>query len=83
MLRFLGGVGAGTEVDGFQIQGGGGMVFSGIPYFARYGAGIMINATSPTLRNLVVSGNSAGSPPPSWAAAAASCSTTRVRCWRT
>ena len=60
VLRFLGGVGPGTEVDGFRIQGGGGLVFSGIPYFARYGAGIMVNATSPTLRNLHVTGNSAG-----------------------
>ncbi len=60
VLRFLGGVGADTEVDGFRIQGGGGLVFSGIPYFARYGAGVMLNATSPTLRNLMVTGNSAG-----------------------
>lgn len=61
VLRFLGGVGPDTEVDGFRIQGGGGLVFAGIPYFARYGAGIMLNATSPTLRNLHVTGNSAGS----------------------
>ena len=61
VLRFLGGVGADTEVDGFRIQGGGGLVFAGIPYFARYGAGIMLNATSPTLRNLEVTANSAGS----------------------
>ena len=61
VLRFLGGVGPDTEVDGFRIQGGGGLVFGGIPYFARYGAGIMLNATSPTLRNLLVTGNSAGS----------------------
>ncbi|MFO7607640.1 MAG: S8 family serine peptidase [Candidatus Krumholzibacteriia bacterium] len=61
VLRFLGGVGPDTEVDGFRIQGGGGLVFGGIPYFARYGAGVMLNATSPTLRNLHVTGNSAGS----------------------
>ena len=59
-LRFQGDVGTDTEVDGFRITGGGGVVFGGIPYFGRYGGGIMLNATSPTLRNLDITGNSVG-----------------------
>ncbi len=60
-LSFDGSVGTDTEVDGFRIQGGGGVLSSGIPYYARYGGGIMLNGHSPTLRNLEVTGNSVGS----------------------
>jgi len=59
-LRFQGDVGTDTEVDGFRIQGGGGVTFSGIPYFARYGGGIMLTGHSPTLRNLDITGNTVG-----------------------
>jgi subtilisin family serine protease len=60
-LRFQGEVGPDTEVDGFLIQGGGGIVFGGFPYFARYGGGILLNEQSPTLRNLEITGNTVGS----------------------
>ena len=60
-LRFSGNVGLDTEVDGFRITGGGGVIVGGIPYFARYGAGILLNGHSPTLRNLDVTGNTVGS----------------------
>ncbi len=60
VLRFQGDVENDTEVDGFHISGGGGVTFGGIPYFARYGGGIMLNGHSPTLRNLEVTGNSVG-----------------------
>lgn len=59
-LRFAGDIGTDTEVDGFVIQGGGGVTFAGIPYFARYGGGILMSGHSPTLRNLEVTGNSVG-----------------------
>ena len=59
-LRVQGNIGTDTEVDGFRIEGGGGIFFSGIPYSARYGGGILLNGHSPTLRNLEVTGNSVG-----------------------
>ncbi len=59
-LRFSGDVGLDTEVDGFRITGGGGVIVGGIPYFARYGGGILLNGHSPTLRNLDVTGNTVG-----------------------
>ena len=59
-LRFFGDVGLDTEVDGFMITGGGGVTVGGIPYFARYGGGILLNGHSPTLRNLDVTGNVVG-----------------------
>ncbi|MCK9995938.1 MAG: S8 family serine peptidase [Candidatus Krumholzibacteria bacterium] len=60
-LRFQGDVDTDTEVDGFRIEGGGGVTFSGIPYFARYGGGIILTGHSPTLRNLEVTDNTVGS----------------------
>ena len=59
-LRFSGDVGLDTEVDGFRITGGGGVLVGGIPYFARYGGGIHLNGHSPTLRNLDLTGNTVG-----------------------
>jgi hypothetical protein len=59
-LRFFGDVTSTTVVDGFQLQGGGGLTFANIPYSGRYGGGIMVNQKSPTLRNLVITGNSVG-----------------------
>jgi len=59
-LRFQGNPGTDTEVDGFRIQGGGGIIFGGFPYFARYGGGVLLNGDSPTLRNLEITGNSVG-----------------------
>jgi subtilisin family serine protease len=59
-LRFQGNVGNDTEVDGFRITSGGGTLVGGIPYFARYGGGVFLNATSPTLRNLEITGNTVG-----------------------
>ncbi len=59
-LRFQGDVGTDTEVDGFLIRGGGGVTFSGIPYFARYGGWIMLTGHSPTLRNLEITDNTVG-----------------------
>ncbi len=61
VLRFQGTVGLGTVIDGFRIQGGGGQDYSGIPYTARYGGGVIVKDASPTLRNLDVTGNSTGS----------------------
>jgi len=60
VLRFQGSVTPDTEVDGFRISGGGGITFGGIPYFARYGGGVILSGHSPTLRNLDVTGNSVG-----------------------
>ncbi|HOX24870.1 MAG TPA: S8 family peptidase [Candidatus Krumholzibacteria bacterium] len=60
-LQFVGPVDQTCVVDGFRVQGGGGRIFSDIPYAGRYGGGVMLNTTSPTLRNLFVTGNSAGS----------------------
>ncbi len=59
-LQFTGSITNACEVDGFRIQGGGGRLFSNIPYSGRYGGGIMLNQTSPTLRNLMLTGNSVG-----------------------
>lgn len=58
-LRFAGGVGPGTVVDGFRVTGGGGQTFSS-PQSGRYGGGVICNSTSPTLRNLDITGNTAG-----------------------
>jgi len=60
-LQFSGEVLFDTEVDGFHISGGGGKIFSGIPYYGRYGGGIMLNGQSPTLRNIVITDCSTGS----------------------
>ncbi len=58
-LLFQTGTGLGTVVDGLLISGGGGQVFSS-PQTGRYGGGIICNGTSPTLRNIEVTGNSVG-----------------------
>jgi hypothetical protein len=60
-LDFFGTVTPTTVVDGFQLQGGGGRTFSDIPYPGRYGGGIVVSGKAPTLRNLVITGNSVGS----------------------
>ncbi len=59
-LKFAGEVDNNTEVDGFLINGGGGLTFGGLPYSANYGGGVMLNGTSPTLRNLEITGNIVG-----------------------
>ncbi len=59
-LLFQGGTGPGTVVDGFRCTGGGGQSF-GSPIAGFYGGGVVINGTSPSLRNLDVTGNSLGS----------------------
>ena len=59
-INFLTGVGAATVVDGFRCTGGGGQSFSGIPVFGKYGGGIIVNRSSPTLRNLEITANSVG-----------------------
>lgn len=61
VLKFFGTVDQNTVVDGFRIQGGGGLAFSGIPYTGVYGGGVQLHNVSPTLRNLDITGNSAGS----------------------
>ncbi|MBT7310846.1 S8 family serine peptidase, partial [bacterium] len=53
-LQFSTGVGNGTIVDGFKLIGGGGQFLSSIPVNGYYGGGIVINQTSPTLRNIQV-----------------------------
>ncbi|MHB8080039.1 MAG: S8 family serine peptidase [Candidatus Krumholzibacteriia bacterium] len=58
-LLFQPGTGLGTVVDGLRISGGGGQVFSS-PQAGRYGGGIICNGSSPTLRNLEVTGCSVG-----------------------
>lgn len=60
-LKFLGAAGHDTEIDGFRITGGGGTTYSGIPYNAKYGGGVLMNGASPTLRNLEITGNTTGS----------------------
>lgn len=61
VLKFAGTIGNGTVVDGLIISGGGGQDYSGIPYSARYGGGVVLNQVSPTLRNIEITGNSVGS----------------------
>ena len=61
VLKFYGTVENNTVVDGFRVQGGGGLGFSGIPYTGTYGGGVQLQNTSPTLRNIEVTGNSVGS----------------------
>ncbi len=60
-LQVQGGAGPGTVIDGFRCIGGGGKTFSGIPLTGKFGGGMIINATSPTLRNIEVTGNTTGS----------------------
>jgi hypothetical protein len=60
-LQFQSGTGSGTVMDGFRCTGGGGVIFSNLPYSARYGGGVICNQTSPTLRNFDVTGNAVGS----------------------
>jgi len=60
VLKFYGSVENTTVVDGFCLQGGGGLNFAGIPYTGQYGGGIQLQNVSPTLRNLEVTGNSVG-----------------------
>jgi hypothetical protein len=60
-ISFSGNIDNETIVDGFLIQGGGGLTFSGIPYSGKYGGGMILNGASPTLRNMVITGNSVGS----------------------
>ncbi len=61
VLKFSGTVENTTVIDGFLVQGGGGLDFSGIPYSGRYGGGIQLQNASPTLRNFQITGNSVGS----------------------
>lgn len=58
-LLFQSGTGAGTVVDGFRCTGGGGQSFA-TPVAGRYGGGVVINGTSPTLRRLDITGNAVG-----------------------
>jgi subtilisin family serine protease len=60
-LEFFGPITANTVVDGFRLQNGIGRTFSDIPYAGKYGGGVVISNQSPTLRNLVVTGNAVGS----------------------
>jgi len=59
-MLFEGGVGNGTVVDGFKLIGGGGQYFSGIPVDGYYGGGLVLNQTSPTLRNIQITGCAVG-----------------------
>lgn len=59
-LKFQSGTTVATVVDGFHISGGGGLLFSGIPYYGYYGGGVQLNNASPTLRNLEITGNTVG-----------------------
>lgn len=59
-LQFVGPVDQTCVIDGFRVQGGGGRLFADIPYAGKYGGGIMMNGTSPTLRNLLITNNSCG-----------------------
>jgi len=60
VMLFEGGVGNGTIVDGFKLIGGGGQYFTGIPFDGKYGGGLVINQTSPTLRNIQITGCTVG-----------------------
>jgi subtilisin family serine protease len=61
VLKFTGTVTNGTIIDGLRITGGGGQNYSGIPFSARYGGGVVLNQVSPTLRNIEITGNTVGS----------------------
>ena len=60
VMRFSSGTGSDTVVDGFKLVGGGGQDYSGIPYTARYGGGLIVKDASPVLRNLEITGCSVG-----------------------
>lgn len=60
-LQVNGGAGPGLVIDGFACTGGGGKSFNGIPDSGNFGGGVLINGTSPTLRNIEVYGNTVGS----------------------
>jgi len=50
-----------TIFDGFEITGGAGPELAGVPVTARYGGGILLrNGASPTISNVFVHGNIAG-----------------------
>jgi len=61
-LQVASGAGPGTVIDGFRCTGGGGKTFSGIPLTGKFGGGVVLNSTSPTLRNIDVTGNITGGP---------------------
>jgi subtilisin family serine protease len=58
-VQFQANAGPACVFDGFQVEGGSGS-FRSSPYSGEYGGGILVNRASPTLRNLVVTGNEAG-----------------------
>ncbi len=60
-ISFYGSVDNATVVDGFIVQGGGGRFYSGIPFSGKFGGGVVMNNSSPTLRNMVFTSNSVGS----------------------
>jgi subtilisin family serine protease len=59
-LQVESGAGPDLVVDGFACTGGGGKFFNGIPDTGDFGGGILLNSTSPTLRNIEVYGNATG-----------------------
>lgn len=60
-LQVSGGAGPELVIDGFRCTGGGGKFYNGIPLSGYFGGGVVLNSTSPTLRNLDVTGNATGS----------------------
>jgi len=60
VLRLAGGLSSAFVIDGFRISGGRVNSPSLAPDAGFYGGGIQIQNASPTLRNLIVSGNQAG-----------------------
>jgi len=59
-LQVESGAGPDLVIDGFACTGGGGKFFNGIPDTGDFGGGVLLNSTSPTLRNIEVYGNTVG-----------------------
>jgi len=59
-LQVSGGATASLVIDGFRCTGGGGKFYNGIPLSGYFGGGVVLNNTSPTLRNIEVTGNGTG-----------------------
>ncbi len=59
-LQVSGGATTALVIDGFRCTGGGGKNYNGIPDSGDFGGGVVLNGTSPTLRNIDVTGNDVG-----------------------
>ncbi len=62
VVTFASGEGSGSVLDGFSITNGSGTVDESNTIPRTYGSGIYCNASSPTISNCIISGNSTSAP---------------------